>query len=48
MIIRQYQKPYVPKYANYDYIPVYNGNDRFVGWIKIYSQLVKAGGKNDD
>lgn len=36
MIIRQYQKPSVPKYANYDYVKFYDGNDRFVGWIKIY------------
>lgn len=41
MIIRQYQKPYVPKYVNYDYVKVYDENDRFVGWIKIYSQLVR-------
>lgn len=39
MIIEQYEKPYVPKYANYDYVPVYNSNDKFVGWIKIYSQI---------
>lgn len=36
MIIRQYQKPYVPKFANYNYIQVYDGMDRFIGWIKIY------------
>ena len=36
MIIRQYRKPIVPKYANYDYVQVYDGNDRFVGWIKMY------------
>ena len=36
MIIKQYRKPYVPKYANYDYAPVYNGADIFIGWIKIY------------
>lgn len=36
MIIKQYRKPYIPKYANYDYAPVYNGADRFIGWIKIY------------
>ena len=34
MIIRQYRKPMVSKYANYDYIQVYDVNDRFVGWIK--------------
>lgn len=39
MIIYQYEKPYVPKYANYDYVPVYNGNDVFVGWIKLYYEL---------
>lgn len=38
MIIQQYQKPYVPKYANYDFVPVYDGLDRFVGWIKIYNK----------
>lgn len=31
MIIEQYEKPFVPKYANYDYVPVYDGNDRFIG-----------------
>ncbi len=36
MIIRQYQKPYVPKYANYNYVQVYDGMDRFIGWKKIY------------
>ena len=36
MIIEQYQKPFVPKYANYDYTKVYYGNDIFIGWIKIY------------
>lgn len=36
MIIKQYQKPFVPKYANYDYTKVYYGNDIFIGWIKIY------------
>ena len=42
MIIKQYQKPYVPKYANYDYTKVYDGNNRFIGWIKIYYTLTKA------
>lgn len=41
MIIRQYQKPYVPKYANYDYTKVYDQNGRFVGWIKIYFSLTR-------
>lgn len=45
MIIKQYQKPYVPKYANYDYTKVYDGNNRFIGWIKIYYELVKV--RND-
>lgn len=36
MILYQREKPYVPKYANYDYVPVYNGNDKFIGWIKMY------------
>lgn len=36
MILRQFYKPYVPKYVNYDYIPVYDSRDRFIGWIKIY------------
>lgn len=35
MIIAQYQKPYVPKYANYDYMKVYNRSGAFVGWIRI-------------
>ena len=42
MIIKQYQKPYVPKYANYDYVQVYDGNDRFIGWIMIYYELAKV------
>lgn len=46
MIIKQYQKPYVPKYANYDYVQVYDGNNRFIGWIRIYHELVKVGSKN--
>ena len=41
MIIKQYQKPFVPKYANYDYTKVYDGNDRFIGWIRIYYELAK-------
>ena len=36
---KQYQKPFVPKYANYDYTKVYDGNGRFIGWIKIYHTL---------
>lgn len=39
MIIKQYQKPFVPKYANYDYTKVYDGNGRFIGWIRIYHTL---------
>ena len=35
MIIKQYQKPFVPKYANYDYVKLYDGKDRFIGWIRI-------------
>ena len=42
MIIKQYQKPFVPKYANYDYVKVYDGNDIFIGWIRIYHNLVKV------
>ena len=42
MIIKQYQKPFVPKYANYDYVKVYDGNDRFIGWIRIYYELAKV------
>lgn len=38
MIITTPYKPYVPKYANYDYLPVYQGNVR-VGWIKVYHEL---------
>ena len=47
MIIRQYQKPYVPKYANYDYTKVYDGNGRFVGWIRIYHTLKRAKGNGE-
>lgn len=36
MIIYQKTKPYVPKYANYDYVKVYDSFDRHIGWIKIY------------
>lgn len=36
MIMYQFKKPFVPKYSNYDYVKVYDGNDRFVGWIKLY------------
>lgn len=43
MIIKQYQKPFVPKYANYDYVKVYDVNDRFIGWIRIYYELAKVG-----
>ena len=42
MIIKQYQKPFVPKYANYDYVKLYDGNDRFIGWIRIYYELAKV------
>lgn len=36
MIIKQYEKPYVPKYANYYYTKVYDANDNFIGWIRVY------------
>ena len=36
MIIKQKKKTTEPKYAKYDYVQVYDGNDRFVGWIKMY------------
>ena len=36
MIIYQKIKQFVPKYANYDYVKVYNGNDKFIGWIRLY------------
>ena len=36
MIIKQYQKPFVPKYANYDYTKVY---------AKKYKEQLKAGDK---
>ena len=36
------KKPFVPKYANYDYVKVYDRNDRFIGWIRIYYKLAKA------
>ena len=42
MIIKQYQKPFVPKYANYDYTKVYDGNGRFVGVDKDLSYIKKA------
>ena len=42
MIMKQYRKPYVPKYADYNYVKVYYGNDRFIGWIRIYYELAKA------
>ena len=35
MLVRQYNKPHVPKYANYDYIKAYCGGV-FVGWMRIY------------
>lgn len=38
MIIHQYEKPYVPQYANYDYLPVYRA-DKFVGWIRMYHEF---------
>lgn len=38
MIIHQYEKPYVPPYANYDYLPVYRA-DKFVGWIRMYHEF---------
>ena len=41
MIIKQYQKPFVPKYANYDYVMVYDGNDNFIGWIRFYYELAR-------
>lgn len=36
MIWYQKIKPFIPKYANYDYARVYDGNDQFIGWIRIY------------
>ena len=48
MIIKQYEKPFVPKYANYDDVPVYDGNDRFIGWIRIYYTISKGVTKNDN
>lgn len=41
MIIKQYRKPYVPKYANYDYTKVYDKDDRFIGWIRVYVGLTR-------
>lgn len=40
MIIRQYEKPYVPKFARYDYVQVYDWQDRFIGWLPIYQEIV--------
>jgi hypothetical protein len=34
------RKPYVPKYANYDYFPVWQGNF-IVDWIKVYYTIEK-------
>lgn len=36
MIWHQKIKPFIPKYASYDYVRVYDGNDQFIGWIRIY------------
>lgn len=30
MIIYQLNKPFVPKYANYDYVKVYDGNELII------------------
>lgn len=30
MIIYQRNKPFVPKYANYDYVKVYDGNELII------------------
>ena len=30
VIIRQYRKPIVPKYANYDYVKVYDRNELII------------------
>lgn len=35
MIWYQKIKPFVPKYANYDYTRVYDRNDRCIGWLSI-------------
>lgn len=32
MIFYQINKPFVPKYANYDYVKVYDKNDKFIVW----------------
>lgn len=47
MIIRQHQKPYVPKYANYDYTKVYNGAGAFIGWIRIEFSLKFRRSRNE-
>ena len=41
MIVRTYYKPYVPKYAPYDYLPVYDSNGVRVGWIKVWQSNIK-------
>lgn len=41
MIVRTYCKPYVPKFAPYDYLPVYNSNGVRIGWIKIWQSNIK-------
>ena len=48
MIWHQKIKPFVPKYANYDYARVYDGNDQFIGWIRIYYEYRRANNELDD
>lgn len=45
MIWYQKDKPFVPKYANYEYTRVYDRNDNFIGWIRIYYECI---GRSND
>lgn len=40
MIWYQKDKPVVPKDANYDYTKVYDNNNNFIGWIRIYYECI--------
>ena len=44
MIWYQKIKPFVPKYANYDYTRVY---DRCIGWIRIYYEYRRVNNEID-
>lgn len=48
MICYQKTKPFVPKYANYEYTRVYDRNDNFIGWIRIYYEYRKSNDEKID